>query len=231
MVPLSNQPKLAIPTLSESCADITSWFNKYELYGRLNGWQAAENKTDLLLEYLPLFLSGQIEVSFNQLSPVIRMDYLLVKKELTKRYGLKPQDAYRRFVSATFPKQGQVDGFADELRRLIGAVTNIPPSARDALVLNQFLLGLPDESAEKIILACERKGQIELDAVLDKARIMLSRPAPIVAAAISPKKRESDETWKSKQRCYNCNQIGHIGKDCKKPKKPKNATAGAPSSQ
>ena len=182
-------------------------------------------------------------MSYHQLQAQIRSEYQLVKRELIKRDGFKPQDAYKRFVTATFPRTGQVDGFADELRRLISAVTNIPEEARDALVLNQFLSGLPEDAAEKIILSCEREGVLELETVLDKARIMLSRQSVPVTAAIttanpSPRKRtptsgvkggSSEESLKN-VRCYNCNEYGHLSKNCPRPKKAKNGTTGASSS-
>lgn len=165
---------------------------KYELYARLNGWdkdsKLKEESSDLL-PFLPLFLVEQVEVSFHQPRAQIRSEYQLVKRELIKRYGLKPQDACKRFVTATFSRTGQVDGFADELRRLISAVTNIPEEARDALVLNLFLLGLPEVAAEKIILSCEREGMLELETVLDQYGF---RPGCSTTDAIHVVRRKMD---------------------------------------
>jgi hypothetical protein len=100
-------------------------------------------------------------------------------------------------------------------------------------------MGLPEEWAEKMVIACEHDGALELDTVLDKARIMLSRPvAPTTVSAAttafaqsSPKKRFPSgpipEDVLRKMRCFNCNEWGHLSKACTKPKKQKNSPPGA----
>lgn len=238
-------PKITITPLDENCADIVEWFRRYEIHGEMFGWKKTEGG-DTRVQYLPLFLSGLVLVSFNHFEESIKKDYEKGKTAIIQRYGLKASEAYRRFVNGRFTPGTPVDGFVDELKRLLSFVTNLSGTAQESLVLNQLLLSLPSEVAEKITLSLDNPAEPTLAAVMEKARAVnhnTAGPTCAVAVASNPnatvRSTPATSTTKTAMRCYNCNDFGHIAVDCPKPRRqratksvawnlgPKNAQRGA----
>jgi hypothetical protein len=233
-------PKVEIAQLTQSVKDVAGWFSRYELAAKMCNWVKVEGGVDARLEYLPMYLDGQPLVSFKQLPESVKKSYEGVKSALITRYGQKPLVAYKEFVSAKFARGQSLDGFIDELRTMLDNVVNIPNASKDALVLNQFLLSIPEEACERLQMICEKEGKLVLTDVIEKARTMtiFNTPPPLFAAPTvprgSPKKNPGkpiahDEEGISTVRCFNCNGRGHFAKDCPKPpKRQKNAQSGAP---
>ena len=232
---MSPQPKVDIPILNETCINVGDWFSKYELACELCGWEKSE-KSDTRAKFLPMYLGGLVATSYSQFSDVLKTDYDQIKLAIQKRYGLKPNDAYRRFVSGRYTPGVALDGYIDELRRLIDCVASIPSDSKDVLVLNQFLISIPDEAFEKLTMACDEDGKMNFDRLIEKARgmimfrptgssSMMSFQSPISAALQHTNQGvrgpSTPHTAKRSVRCYNCNEIGHISSECTKPQKKK----------
>ena len=236
-----------MPHLSENCLDVPAWFRKFDLYCKMQTFLKSDGQGDQRAEFLAMHLEGMVATSHSQLPADIQSDYELCKMALIKRYGLKPSDAYRKFVTSRYVRGVALDGFVDELRKLLDSVINVPVDAKNALVLNQFLIAIPEEAAEKLTIACDVNGDLTLDDVLEKARAMLlfrpsTTPVTILSAAAVTRtadtrarsviSKEPDGKPKEARRCYNCNGVGHLSKDCPKPRRAtKNLSEGASSSQ
>jgi hypothetical protein len=217
----SASPKVTILPLDENCEDVTEWFNRYELNCAMIGWKKS-GTVDNRLQFLSLFLSGTVLVSFKHLPESERTDFDLVKKAIIHRYGLKPAEAYRRFVSARYRSGNAVDGFVDELKRLLSFVTNLPTESLDSLVMNQLLLSLPSEVAEKIMLSLTNPETAKLVDVMDKARSLTQLTVGAhISAAIAPQDKKDPGVNKSAVRCFNCNNYGHYSGQCPAPKRSK----------
>jgi hypothetical protein len=250
--------KLDLEPLTESERNVVAWFKRYELRFKfqLQHLQAkppasgdkdkpAESSVPLdhRLELLPLFLSDPVLTAFEGLKSQDRSSYEDAKIALINRYATKPRQAYEDFVTAKLQVGMTVDGFVDQLKQsLQRAVDGLSAEQVDDMVLHQFLLSLPMDKKEQLLLATEKEGsKLRLAEVLEKARsLTLVRPvatsfaptpaAPVTASAVSAAMAVKGDN-KGKRRCYNCNEYGHMAAECKKPKKAKNPGTGAQGSR
>lgn len=233
-------PKIDLPALTEKTLDVQEWFTRYEKTAKMSGWLKPEplgggggNPTpDPKAEFLSLYLAGDVIVSYNQLPNEVKEDYELVKLAICKRYGLKSRDAYRRFMTARYAPGSALDGFVDELRRLCDCITSMPTSAKETLVLNQFFMSIPEDAGERLAMMCEKDGKMVLEEVLEKARSMttfrqgppvITQPPVSAAMDFIPRKAGAND------RCFNCNNLGHFSRDCRKPRRNEKEKNGKPS--
>ena len=243
---VTGQVKIEIQSLSDSTKDVVAWFKRYELACRIRSWVKTEVE-DPRLDYLPVFLEDSVLLAFDELAVERKSTYELAKESLIERFDRKPRKAYEDFVTARLQMGTTVDGFIDQLKKSIQrAVANMSDAIVDELVLHQFLLAIPVEKREQILLATEKEGtKLKLAAVVEKARsishwhsppsIPLLNSSPPVSAAMGFRKggardRDDKSTGKpgeEKRRCYNCNKYGHIGVNCPAPKRSKNGSSGA----
>lgn len=245
---VADQVKIEIQSLSDSTKDVVAWFKRYELACRIRSWIKTERE-DPRLEYLPVFLEDTVLLAFDELPSERKATYELAKESLIERFDRKPRKAYEDFVTARLQIGTTVDGFIDQLKKSIQrAVAGLSDESVEDLVLHQFLLAIPIDKREQILLATEKEGtKLKLAAVVEKARSIShwhSQPSvpvlssgPPVSAALgyrkggekgdnkSPGGAKMDD--KEKRRCYNCNQWGHLASQCPKPKKSKNGSSGA----
>jgi hypothetical protein len=240
--------KVDIEPLTESEPNVVAWFKRYELRfryqlqhlkreeGKGKGKSQEGTEEDPRLELLPLFMSQPVLAAFEGLREDERSSYESVKQALINRYGVKPRQAYENFIGAKIQSGMTVDAFTDMLRQsIVTAVSGLSVEQVEELVLHQFLLAIPIDKKEQLLLATEKEGlKLRLADVLEKARsISLVRPvipapAPAVSAAIKVSNQSDDPKQKQKRRCYNCNEWGHMANQCPKPpKKTKNLGRGA----
>jgi hypothetical protein len=227
-----------IDVLTEGHLDPGAWFRRYELYIELYVYRTPIDKANegsddsgkgdmdesldrLRGKYLPFFLGGRVLVTYEQLTLGERNHYALAKSRLLAAYMMSPSMAYAKFTSSKFTG-GSVDMFAAELRRLLELVPgmqSLAPAAKDGLIVEQLLRGLPAALSRELRLVCvdTLTGAVTLSSVLERSRLLpeleesqreqgseRSR-AIICAAPRTPRK----------QRCFRCGEEGHIRSDCK----------------
>jgi hypothetical protein len=242
--------KVDIEPLTESEPNVVAWFKRYELRFRYQlqhlkkeekTTEKEESEADPRLELLPLFMSQPVLAAFEGLKEEDTKSYESVKKALINRYGIKPRQAYENFVGARLQSGMTVDAFTDMLRQsIVTAVSDLSSEQVEELVLHQFLLSIPIDKKEQLLLATEKEGlKLRLADLLEKARsisivkpvIPAAVPVTAVSAAMKVNKQSDDSKQKQKRRCYNCNDWGHMANQCPKPpKKTKNLGPGAPGS-
>lgn len=176
-------------------------------------------ESDARGEYLPLYVGGLVAATYKQVPDPKR--YEDVKKHILSAYGIKPHVAWQRFINLRLTPSMTVDSLADELRGCLEYVTTIDKTAKDDMVLQQMMVALPFETAERLRLACEAADKkITLGTVLEKARQMTIRVegTSVVAAFTGHQSYNKNQytaaykhkkPWeKNKTYNYNCNNGG-----------------------
>lgn len=240
---MADQVKVKIQSLSDSTKDVVAWFKRYELACKIRMWVKTE-KEDPRLDYLPVFLEDSVLLAFDEFPQERKATYEVAKQSLIERFDRKPRVAYEDFVTARLQQGTTVDSFIDQLKKSIQrAVASLPEEAVEDLVLHQFLLAVPVDKREQILLATEKEGEkLKLGAVVEKARsisfwhaspsIPVATSSPPVSAALGFRKgtekgSSGGPLEDKKRRCFNCNRWGHLAAACPSPKKTKNGRAGA----
>lgn len=223
------QPKFEVEPLTELIKDVTGWFQRYERTAMMCRWIKTET-SDPQLDYLPVYLGGDVLISFNQLDQSVREDYELVKAELIRRYGEKSRDAYKRFITSVYKPHTSIDGYIDGLRKIVDSIGRFPPEGKDKLVLNHFLHSIPMDQSDLILMTCRKDDDLSLSEVVETARALaLFRPEAargFVAGATGSRGVKSEDD--RGPRCFNCRGYGHLSKKCPKPRKLKNPPGVSP---
>lgn len=235
---------VGLPRLNESVGDIVQWFKRYEAFCTMKTFgKDLKDDVDIRLTLLPVYLEDTVFLAFDELDLQTKVSYDSAKEALIARFGPKPRKAYELFVQSELSYGTSVETFVDSLKKWLQcAVPGLPADCMEQIVLNQFLLAIPRDKAEQLVLTCERAigHRLRLKTVVEKAAD-LSMFVPPVSAAMNHqsttqqqvgknkagKHREGKKEEEKRFRCYNCNVWGHLAAECTKPpKRSKNGTAG-----
>ena len=216
--------------------DATEWFKRFEICCKTNEW----NSATIALK-LPTLLEGEALAVWLELSEEQQADYETAKKEISAtlipmefvsldefhRRALRPGEALAMFVH--------------ELKKLLDqSMPGLETRAHEQLLLHQFLSGLPEMVSRQLRATGEVK---ELDTAITRARLIMAVDDSGRSAAVKEKSSEVDtlkeqiaqlteqvaalsttptrRTPKEQQRhqaprrCFNCNQTGHLMRDCR----------------
>lgn len=209
--------KLGIDVLTEVNPNPAGWFKRYELaielYAPKIEAREGESEVDLRLKHLPLYLGGQVLVTFEQLTDGVALEFAEVKEQLLTSYQMSGVQAYSRFTSLRF-HGGSIDMHAAELRRLldfIPGMRNGSSHEKEALVVEQLLSGLPEALATnlRLISSDVKTGRIPLESVLQRARLL-----PNLEAMTDIKHVNATRNRMGGSSCFKCGQSGHIKTNC-----------------
>jgi hypothetical protein len=206
---LSLLQAIAAMSVSVKCADLIRqfdgegedfavWIRKVELVASLQGVERLE-------KFVPLFLVRGAFAVFESLEDVVKDDYGKLKAALTRAFSLGQLKAYDEFVERRLYPNESVDVYVADLRRLAGLVVGRP---EEEWLKCATIRGLPDEVRRQLIAACSLE-KMGLQEVIVKARSLLSNgPSGVETSAVANIRRASH------RRCFLCNQVGHIAREC-----------------
>ena len=228
---MAEQRHISLPKPFAS-GDVKEWFQKYEICCVANGWDNAARARKL-----PTLLEGEALAVWLELTAEQQGDYMQAKKEIMT--SIMPME----FVSMDhFHKRKLQPGealsvFVHELKKLIDqAMPVLEKSARDQLLLHQFLAGIPNNVSRQL----RATGEIStLEAAITRARLLMTidEPQHTTTAAIGNQYGEVDSlkeqiavlteqvaaltTMKAgdqqryrPRRCFRCNRTGHVQREC-----------------
>ena len=210
--------------------DIVAWLQKVTLVAKLQ-------KIEDLAVFIPLYLEGDALALYLELSnDEQKDDAKKIKDALVTAFADSPFVAYNKLVRHQWTGE-QVDVYATELRRLAG-LAGFQGAGLNRAVKLAFISGFPED----ISVALQREPGIldeSMSSTIARARIVTAnRQGHVVAAvrsgAVVPKKSDNFANeersfkgrcfkcdgphmarfCKNKVRCFRCNTLGHVMRDC-----------------
>lgn len=223
---------------NSSGEDFSVWVDKLELVAKL------QEITDLTT-FLPLFLAGDAFAVYKQLSASVKKDFTKLKKALLTAFSVNNFSAYEQLRMRTLLDGETVDVYIADLQRLVALIGQ---SDAEPLLKCAFMAGLPHEVATQLksVAAVENLGLTNLVA---RARMMISSSMsqPATCAATQRQRqgeqqlrcyycsgphlarscRSKGQSSRRDVRCYNCNELGHMRRQCTQPQQQGNANGAA----
>ena len=220
-----------------SSGDVEDWFQRFDICARANGWDAA-----VKAKKLPTLLEGEALAVWFELSDEQQNDYAETKKVMLKTMlpmnFVSLDDFHRRKL-----RPGEaISLYVHDLRKLLAhALPDTEQAAKEPLLLYQFLAGIPETVARQL----RASGEVTtLDKAMTRARLLMTLDSESAVAIVNEKPncvtekpsetqllREQvaalteqvaalttriNQSPKSRPRCFNCNQVGHLQRDCRR---------------
>ena len=217
-------------------SDVKEWLQRFEICSRANGWDATK-----WAKKLPTLLEGEALAVWIELTTEQQDDYDQVKTTLEK--AMMPMNfmSLDNFHRRRLRPGEAITLYAHDLRKLLThAIPGVAQASREPLLLRQFLAGIP----EPILRQLRASGEVTtLDKAIERARLLMTiNPEPVatlqekpdvhkpddmqilreqmaalteqVAALTTKQSRVRQPTRRLLPRCFNCNQVGHLQRDC-----------------
>ena len=127
--------------------DLRDWFCHFETCARWNGWDYTEKGVNLAMS-----LRGPAQQVLGELNPLDLEDYGAIKAALERRFDpAEKENLYRvEFRSRTKRKSETVSEYGFALNRLAAsAYPRMPPEAKETIVIDQFVCGLPSRELRR----------------------------------------------------------------------------------
>ena len=205
-----------IPEFSgDSTTPVTEWLEKVELVCRLRGVTELE-------EVIPLRLTAGAFAVYQQIPDADKEDAVKIKEALCAAFAHDSFVAYEKFVSRKLLPFETVDVFLAELRRLAALFGGIS----DRGLTCAFIAGLPESVRQGLRTGC-RVESMRLEDLLVRARAVLAdrgvanvEPQTFAAVAQTSRPAATGRNCGAvtvrvqERRCYNCNGVNHLAKDC-----------------
>ena len=196
--------------------NLETFWTKFEVVAEVNAWGGEEKA-----RRVALFLDDDALLVYSRESADDRKDLEKIRKKLKSTFSISKAEAYQLFVEQKLRADEQVDAYSADLYRLANLAGYNAVDDTDAMVVEQFLRGLPREFARQVRLAMA--GQ-QLKVSTCSARVNALRTTEREFSgqrhAVSAAARAEKPAGKNVM-CFQCGELGHIRRTC-----PKKAGSG-----
>jgi len=207
----------------DGSSDVERWINRLEMALRID--EVPDGKH---ADVFAINLRGAAYDTWNNLATAKKTDAAAIKIALREVFGLRRMEAWRRAAAPGALMPGDmVDVVFDELRTLVTIATadagddSKDPVGRMAACL--LMERLPRNVRDQVLLHCGR--HLKPDEVVACAKELLpssNSDAMAGAAMGGPATHRQDDRRKQRPgdrskwpvRCFRCNRVGHIARNC-----------------
>ena len=207
-----------------SSGDVNEWFKRFDICSKANGWNS-ETKA----KKLPTLLEGEALAIWMELSEDEQKDFDDAKKKIAERIVPEVFVTLDEFHKRRLLPGESLSLFVYELKKLLDqAMPGMDATAREQLLLHQFLGGVPAPISKQIRAAGETKA---LDKAVERARLLMTiEREQIATAAVTEVQELKDQISQlteqvavlttarnvpkhdtvTNKRCFNCRGFGHL---------------------
>ena len=212
--------------------DWEQFFEKFLVLASIQGWDTETKR----MKSLPLFLDGDAFLVYSRLSATDRKVQGTVVSKMHESFCITKAQAYKCFTQRQLKVDEAVDAYIADLQRLAGQAGRDASDDKDPMVVEQIVCGLRAEFQRELRLAMAGKeysvsGCTDLIRALrtaaTDARQSVQQP---VAAAMPASSAQSSGTSTGNGVCFNCQEVGHIRRNCPRLQRGAPLSGGGPRS-
>ena len=218
-----------------SSGDVTEWLKRFEICSRANEWDDAMKALKL-----PTLLEGEALAIWLELSEEEQGNFGRAKEAIIKKMAPMGFASLEEFHQRKLRPGEALPLFVHDLKRLLEqAMPDLDASAREQLLLHQFMAGIPAAVGRQLRTTGDTN---KLDATVERARLLMSldvheeATAAIqtegemkqlkeqiselteqVAALSAAQSTTGAQRPRTSLRCFGCNGFGHVQRNCPSP--------------